>query len=81
MPYRDELAVPLYDGDEHQRVCLRVMLAKLGAGEVGDGRGGASKALWRQPYRALLRAVRCISGPNSQRSQVTTLVRQPTINI
>ena len=24
--YRGQLALPLYDGDEHQRVCLRVML-------------------------------------------------------
>ena len=35
--YRDELALPLYDGGDHQRACLRVMLAKLGAEEVGSG--------------------------------------------
>lgn len=27
--YRGQLALPLYDGDEHRRVCLRVMLRAL----------------------------------------------------
>ena len=45
--YKSDLASPLYDGDELQRVCLRVMLRKFAGATVSPQR----RAMHRAPVQ------------------------------